>query len=528
MASALVRDATRSAFPREQTVSSRLLEVGYEVADRTLLDTVNVTLAPGEKVAISGDNGSGKTTLLRLASGLLDPCHGRVHCDGARALLAQLDSDAPGPEATLLAAVRSEHPEPRPGVFDKALRGAGLDPFAPPWALSGGERQRARLALLLALPVELLCLDEPTNHLDTDGMDWLQARLRASPAAMLLVDHDRTFLSSIANRTGFLAQGSLDVYPGGYQQACDARDADRAAQRRRHEAQVSRQRALREAADRERARARSAGHFDHRRADGQASILVKGKAESASRTHARASAAMRVRLARETPEAKPFEDRRRVRFSAGSFEPGPQEVLVASDIDVERGGRRLVSDLTLYLRRGERLALTGPNGSGKTTLLEVLAGRRPPNSGTVRHGSGLRLLDVAQADWAPSRCAASRSGHATVGALLRAERPALNDSEVWETTAAVGVASPPERVLTELSGGERQRLEVARLSVTSAQWLVLDEPTLHLDVRAIEALETLLAEYPGTLLFVSHDRALVARIASRRLALDGEGGWTLD
>lgn len=505
----------------------RLHDVGYEVAGRALLDAVSLTLAPGERVAISGDNGSGKTTLLRLATGLLEPSRGRVHRDGAGALLAQLSDDAPRPEATLLTAVLDEHPEPRPGVFDRALRGAGLDPFTPPRALSGGEHQRARLAVLLALPAELLCLDEPTNHLDADGIDWLQARLRASPVAMLLVDHDRAFLSAIAGRTGFLAQGSLEIYPGGYQQAREAHDAHRAARRRRHEAQVGRQRALREAADRERSKARSAGRFDHRKAEGQALSLVKGKAESAARTHARASAAMRARLARETPEAKPFEDRRRVRFCAGAFEPGPQEVLVARALDVERGGRRLVGGLTLYLRRGDRLALTGPNGSGKTTLLDVLVGRRPPTSGTVRHGVGLTLLDVAQADRSSSSRGASRPGYATVGALLRGERPALSDTEVWEATAAVGVASPPERPLAELSGGERQRVEVARLSVTSAHWLVLDEPTLHLDVRAIEALQGLLLEFPGTVLLVSHDAALVASVATRRLTLAGDGGWTM-
>lgn len=497
--------------------------VGVDVVDRRLFDDVHLTLSPGERLALVGDNGTGKTTLLRVACGVLAPSSGRVRLSGSAALLEQLDAAAPVAAGTLLERVLAERPEPRPGLVDAALRSAGLDPSASAGALSGGERQRARLAALFAAPADLLCLDEPTNHLDADGIAWLLARLRAQRAALLVVDHDRAFLDAIAERTAFLAHGALRTYPGGYTAAAAARDADDGARRRRHDAQAARQRALLVAADRHRSMARSAGTFNHRRADGQSPLLAKGKAEAASRTHARASAAMRSRLERETPEPKPFEDRRRLRLRAGEAAPGPNEVLVCRGLTLERGGRRLVSGLDLMLRRGERLVVAGPNGSGKTTLLEALTGRRDPGAGSVRLGVGLRVSVVAQADHARD----AAIGDLSVAERLRAERDDLGDSDVWEAMAAVGAPCAPDRPVATLSGGERQRLELARIAVTAAHCLVLDEPTLHLDVRAIEALERLLLDYPGTLLLVSHDAALMGAVATRRLTLDGRGGWEL-
>ena len=520
-------EAVRAALgaPGAFSMSLRLIDVGFDVADRRLFDHVHLTIAARERVAMVGDNGAGKTTLLRVAAGVSPPSRGRVHRDGGAHLLEQVDlADVPS-RASVVEQVAAERSEPRRGAFDAALREAGLDPGAPAAALSGGERQRARLAALLAAPATILCLDEPTNHLDTEGIAWLLDRLHASPATLLVVDHDRAFLDAVAERTAFLAHGALRVYAGGYHEAAAALAADDEAQRRRHDAQSARHRKLRSAADRQRSLGRSAGAFDHRRADGQATMFVKNRAAAVSRTHARASGAMRARLERETPEAKPFDDRRTLRFRAADAAPGPNEVLVARSLGVERGGRTLVAGLDLALRRGERLVVEGPNGSGKTTLLEVLTGRRPASAGTARHGVGLTLTYVAQADRAPGP--GDTTGAETVGDTLRAEREQLTDSEAWEVMASVGAPCAPERAVATLSGGERRRLELARVALTSAHCLVLDEPTLHLDVRAIEALQGLLLEFPGTVLLVCHDAALVASVATRRLTLAGDGGWTM-
>jgi ATPase subunit of ABC transporter with duplicated ATPase domains len=504
-------------------MSLHLHRVGHNVADRPLLDAVDLTVATGERVALVGDNGAGKSTLLRIAAGVLSPDRGRTRADGSVALLAQLDDRPAAALAApdLLASILAERPEPWPGAFDAALRAVSLDPAAAPTALSGGQRQRARLAALAATEADVLCLDEPSNHLDADGLGWLIGWLLRTNATVLVVDHDRAFLDAFAQRTAFLAQGTLDVYPGGYHQAAAAFEADTAGRRRRHDAQAARRRALQTAADRQRSRARSAGHFDHRKADGQATILAKNQAESASRTQARASAAMRARLEREPLIAKPYEDHRRLRFQAQPERPGPGEVVVAEALDVVRGGRTLVADLNLHLRRGDRMVLQGPNGAGKTTLLEVLVGQRPPTGGTVRRGVGLALATMGQADMV------GVAPDLSVGEVLRSERPRLRDAEVWEATASAGVPCAPDRRVATLSGGELRRLELARLSLSRAHLLVLDEPTLHLDLRAVEALEALLLAYTGTVLLVSHDRALVERVAGVRLELDGRGGWSL-
>lgn len=459
------------------TPSLRCLDVGVDHpnADTALFDGVRLDLAAGRRIALVGDNGAGKSTLLRVAAGRQTPDRGRVVRLGSIGWLDQaLDDDGP------------------PG--------------------SGGERQRARLAALRRADPDLLLLDEPTLHLDEDGLAWLEAWLTSVRAGVLVVAHDRAFLEAIATDVAFLERGRLHLERGGYADATTRRAARDDAQRRRHRADEARQAALRDAFQRERSRARSAGHFDHRRADGQAHILVRNRAESASKTLARRAAAIAERIARVEVAERPFEDRRRLTLHAAPQDAGPTEVVVARDLTVHRGGRTIVDGVDLVLRRGERLALIGPNGCGKTTLLEVLAGVRPPAAGEVRHGPGLRVALVDQV-------LAPAAGAATVGALLRAARAELRDADVWRLTAEAGVPSSPERPLAELSGGERRRLALAQVAASDAHLLVLDEPTHHLDVRAIEALEGLLQAYAGAVLLVSHDRRLVEAIGARRWRL---------
>ncbi|HET8986069.1 MAG TPA: ATP-binding cassette domain-containing protein, partial [Trueperaceae bacterium] len=178
--------------------------------------------------------------------------------------------------------------------------------------------------------------------------------------------------------------------------------------------------------------------------------------------------------------------------------------------------------LDLYVRRGERIALVGPNGTGKSTTLDVLRGAREPDGGWLRHGVGLRVAraDQTSEPWggagggAAGGEAGADCGARTVGEVLRDVNLALADSDIWRVTASVGVPSGPERPLSDLSGGERRRLTLARIAVTDAHLLVLDEPTHHLDLRAVEALESLLESFTGTLLFATHDRRLVERLAT--------------
>jgi ATP-binding cassette subfamily F protein 3 len=193
-------------------------------------------------------------------------------------------------------------------------------------------------------------------------------------------------------------------------------------------------------------------------------------------------------------------------------------VITAEGLVVRRGQRTIVPGLDLFVRRGDRIALVGPNGSGKSTTLDVLRGARAPDAGSVRHGVGLRLARADQTAEPWGRAADDGTtihhGAATVGHMLRDLNPGITDTDIWRVTASVGVPSAPERPLSDLSGGERRRLTLARIAVTDAHLLVLDEPTHHLDVRAVEALESLLESFTGTLLLATHDRLLVERLAT--------------
>lgn len=482
--------------------------VGYDLPDGPLFEDVDLTLSSGSRVALVGENGAGKTTLMRLAVGELQPSRGRVESHGSVAWLPQ---DLGSTARALGAWARTRNHAVAPsGVPDKL---AAPERDARPG--SGGERQRARLEALLAAAPDVLLLDEPTHHLDVAGMEWLEGVLAGWPGAVLLVSHDRAFLDAVATETAFLERGSLRLEAGDYSEARARRAAEDAARLRRHKAQATHRQRLESEFHRHRSAARSAGDFNRNRVSDGNILLATAKAETVSNRLARRAKAIATRLEREEVEEKPWVDNRRLSFAATPRNPGPSEVIVTQGLTVRRGGKTVVDGLDLYLMRGDKLALVGPNGSGKTTLLEVLRGVRQPDAGTVRHGVGLRVTASAQVEepWADL-------GNAlTVGDVLREANPALVDGDVWRVTAEVGVPSGPARPVAGLSGGERRRLTLARIAVSDAHLLVLDEPTHHLDLRAVEALEGLLEAFTGTLLLASHDRRLVERVATRVLDL---------
>ncbi len=466
----------------------QLSSVGYDLPGGPLFDDVTLALSRGRRVALIGENGAGKTTLLRLAAGELEPDRGQVTLLGRAALLTQHLPDEPEV----------------PG--------------------SGGEVQRRRLEALLDASADLYLLDEPTHHLDVDAMDWLAYRLTTIDAALLFVSHDRAFLDEVATDVAFLERGSLSVEGGNYSEASARRDAEAAAQLRRHNSQRRKQEGLEREFHRQRSKARAADKFNHRRAEGQPLILAKGKAEDVARTLARRAKSLESRLEREQAVEKPWQDNRRLEFVAQPQSPGPGEVLTAEGLVVRRGGRLIVggadgSGTDLYVRRGDRVALVGPNGSGKSTLLGVLSGALEPDLGSVKLGVGLQVATSHQ-------IAEPWGGAGTVGDVLYRVNEGLTDADVWRLTAAVGVPSGPNRSLADLSGGERRRLTLAGIATSNAHLLMLDEPTHHLDLRAVEALEALLETFAGTLLLATHDRRLVARVATRVWRFGGEGGMT--
>ncbi|PTA67349.1 ABC-F family ATP-binding cassette domain-containing protein [Deinococcus arcticus] len=520
--------------------------VARAYADRTVFAHIHLEVGAGDRVALIGANGSGKSSLLRVLAGLDTPDAGTVTRSGRVALLAQqaelrgtvLDAVMPaelrrarrtfetasaalgsGTGAALQAFADAEEHWRVAGGYDAEARaeavlaGLNLPGHAPAGSLSGGQTRRVWLARLLLSPADVYLLDEPTNHLDSAGAAWLEAWIQASPAAFVLASHDRAFLDAVATRAAELERGELREYPGGYTEAMALKAALRGAQARDYAAYQRKRAAL----DEERRRQASKGAVpeNRRRARDNDKFLSSHKAGRAQQIHSARARALHKQLERldEQAVARPYTDHRTVRLDLPPAPPGPAEVLTVQGLSAARGGRTVLSDVTLQVRRGERVALTGPNGGGKSTLLRALLGELPAH-GTVRWGAGLVRAVIGQGG-------EELRGLSTVGDALLDANPHLSPHQLHEVAAGLQVPGGPAFALSALSGGGRTRLSLARLSVTRAQVLVLDEPTNHLDVRAIETLERLLVTFPGTVLLASHDRALLSRVATRRWQVEG-------
>ncbi len=523
-----------------------LYGVARVYGDQTIFEDVSLILAPGERLGLVGENGSGKSSLLRVMAGLEAPDAGSVSAPVPVALLTQFSETPQGnltqvvtpPE--LLAAqqafeiaaqqlssgtinatetfAQAEETLRLTGGYEFAARaanvlsGLNLDPGGPAHVLSGGQMRRLMLARLLLSPAGVYLLDEPTNHLDAQSVRWLESWMAAQRASFVLASHDRAFLDAVSTRTAELQRGRLTVYPGPYSAAMQVRAELRAAQGRQYEAGWRQRSALEDEARRRQSKARSAGSYNPDRASDGDKLLAKGKAQNAQNVNASRAKSLEKRLERLIIADKPFQDHRTLDLKLLPTPPGPSEVLSLRHLEIQRGGRQVISGLNLELRRGERLALTGPNGSGKSTLLAAIRGTLP-FGGELRLGKGLLLAWTGQGH-------EELTGLSTVQDALLHANPMLTPHQLYELAASIGLSDGPSQRIETLSGGQLTRLSFARLSVVRAQLLLLDEPTNHLDLRAIEALEDLLLRFPGTVIFASHDRRLVERVATCSLELD--------
>lgn len=508
--------------------------------DVNIFEGVEVEVGAGERLALIGENGSGKSTLFRLLAGLDAPDAGAVTRAGRVALLAQQADlavkrvlDAVTPPELMRAQVAFELAAARLGdsseeaitAFAEAeelyrtlggyefearanavLGGLGVDGGAQTNQLSGGQVRRVMLARLLLSPADVYLLDEPTNHLDLDGAKWLEGWIRASSAAFVLASHDRAFLDAVATQTVELERGKLALYPGNYSEAMALKATLREAQERDYEAYRRKKAALEE--EQRRQASKGGVEENRKRAKDGDKFRSTFKSERGQQVFSARAKAMQKQIDRLDAQAvsKPFQDRRVVRLDLPLTPPGAAEVLTVKDLRVERDGVPVLDDVNLQVRRGDRIALTGPNGGGKSTLIAALLGQLP-HAGEVKWGAGLTRYVTGQHG-------EELRGLSTVGDALLDANPALTPHQLFEVAAQVQLPGPAFP-LADLSGGQRTRLSLARLSLTRAQVLVLDEPTNHLDIRMIEALEDLLTGFPGTVLLASHDRRLVEQVATR-------------
>jgi ATP-binding cassette subfamily F protein 3 len=514
-----------------------------EIAGDPLFDGVGFKVERRERVALMGPNGAGKTTLLRILAGEVKPDGGEVALTkGTRIALHDqrppLDKGFTLQEYILSAAVELLALEAELKGLEKAMasgahdaetlrryaeaqtrlertggygwrdhaaaaaRGLGFtaaDLDRPLASFSGGELTRASLARALAGDPDLLLLDEPTNHLDVAGLEWLERELVALNAAVVLVAHDRWFLEAVTTATLELEAGRSTFFPGPWHM-WRREKAERARHAQKTAARVSEDIARLE---------RFVERFRYKKA--------KAKQAQAKLTQIARLEEERDRAAGE--HALLTRRSRRLGFAFGEPKRTGRVVLEIDGADVQAGGRVLVRNVSLALERGERVALVGPNGSGKTTLLEDLV------AGRFKLGHGVQVGYFAQhtVDLDERGSALECVQRAT--GLNRPEAQTLLGRFLfsgWEAHA---------KQVSVLSGGERRRLSLAILVASGANFLVLDEPTNHLDLESREALEGALEAFPGTVLLVSHDRALVDAVAGRTAAIEGQtiqvypGGW---
>jgi len=476
-----------------------LRDVSVSFGGPKILDGVNLQIDRGERVCLLGRNGEGKSTLLKLIKGEL-PSEGGETVRQQGLKIARLAQEVPvgrgGTVADLVAEGLADDTSPHAieeegHRVDAILSRTGLDPDAIFDALSSGMKRRVLLAKALVSDPDILLLDEPTNHLDIDAIRWLEDFLLRYGVTLIFVTHDRAFLGRLATRIIELDRGRLFDWPCDYPTFLKRRDELLAAEQR--------QNAL----------------FDKRLAQEEVWIR-KGIEARRTRNEGRVRALKAMREAR----LKRREKQGTARVQLQEAERSGALVAEAKGVGFAYGDRPIVRDLTVSVMRGDKVGIIGPNGAGKTTLIRLLLGQLEPQEGTVRLGTNLEVAYFDQ-----------------LKATLDDEKTVQQNVSEYETIPINGRSKhvlgylqdflfSPDRARTlvkYLSGGERSRLLLAKLFTKPANVLVLDEPTNDLDVETLELLESLLVEFAGTVLMVSHDRAFLNDVVTSTLAFEGDG-----
>jgi len=460
-----------------------------------LFDRTSLQIEPRERIALIGRNGCGKSTLLRLLNGGHRPDSGDIiRQQGLKTAILQQDVplNFTGTISEAVLRLASDHGD---GQLEAVLSRLDLDPALPVASLSGGVKRRVLLAAALYSEPDLLLLDEPTNHLDIESILWLEQFLKRLSTSLVFVSHDRAFTASVASRIVELDRGQLFDYPCDYPTYLKRRE-----ERLHAEDELWRRQ-------------------DKKLAEEEVWIR-KGIKARRTRNEGRVRALKKLR--EENRQRRNRSGEARLNLEAG--ERSGQMVAEAKGVSFAYGDKKIVSDLSIRLMRGDRVGVLGPNGCGKSTLLKLLLGELTPTSGTLRQGTNLQIVYFDQ-------LREQLDENASVKQNVCGEQDTIEIA--GQQRHIYGYLSDflftPDRARTPvkvLSGGERNRLLLAKLFTKPANLLVLDEPTNDLDVETLDLLEELLLDYQGTLLIVSHDRTFVDNVVTSCLVFEGDGQFS--
>ena len=487
----------------------QLNNISLTFGENPLFSNVNLVVDRADRIALVGRNGCGKSTLMKVLAGSVEADSGsRIMSPGTNLSYMEQDPDMRN-FSTLgdyASSSLTSHETYKLEAFSSGLK---LNLDSPVVSASGGEKRRASLAKLLAEEPEVMLLDEPTNHLDIEAIFWLEAELKRVKSAFILISHDRTFLSALSKSTVWIDRGETRRQNKSFGAFEDWRD------RLWEEEDVAR-------------------HKLNQKIKTEARWAVEGISGRRKRNMGRVRALKSLRSDRSSQIIR--QDVASMVLETNT--KSGRQTIVANKISKSFENNQIITDFSLKVGSGDKIAIVGPNGAGKTTLLNLLTGQMKPDKGTVKLGTNLRT------------------------AVFDQNREVLNlDSTLWESltdsseTEVIGkgdfvnVRGTPKHVVgylkdflfsedqlrspvSSLSGGEKARLMLARIMAKESNLLVLDEPTNDLDIETLDLLQELIADYEGTVLLVSHDRDFIDRVATTTIAIrENEavvyaGGWT--
>ena len=477
-----------------------LRDIDLSFGGTPLLEGAALSVSPGERPCLVGRNGSGKSTLLKIAAGMIEADDGERFVQPGvtmRYLPQEPDLSAYNDVLSYVQAGLAPGDDGHRAIY--LLQQLGLKGDEAPAHLSGGETRRAALARVLAPEPDILMLDEPTNHLDLPAIEWLETELRSLRSAIVMVSHDRRFLSNLSRATVWLNLGETRTLNRGFA-----------------EFEAWRDELLQQEEDEQHKLDRKIVREEH--------WLTYGVTARRKRNQRRPRDLQGLRQARRERPRQAGD----VRLSVTESGLSGKLVAEAKNISKSYDDTPIVADFSTRIQRGDRVGIVGPNGAGKTTLLNMLTGALEPDTGSIRLGANLAIatLDQRRESLDPN---ATLSEALTGGSGDRVSVAGQNKHVISYMKDFLFQPEQIGTVVSALSGGERGRLMLARALAKPSNLLILDEPTNDLDLETLDLLQEMLADYPGTVILVSHDRDFLDRVVTSVIAheddAEGAGRW---